>query len=182
MKKLLITSLIIAWIFILTTTTLAQTPVNYWTRGIAQSGKNIKVVATETAANGDTYVLINANGSSIFVGFDTGYSEVYVTTQADDAYLVKYDKDGFVYWALKIQGTGNETANCMHVDIDENIFIGGKFNSPSVNFSGVFTITSSNTSGTDAFFAKYNASGTCLFANKIGGVVGSNYAINAISA
>ena len=94
----------------------------------------------------------------------------------DNIFLVKFDKNGSVLWAKSVVGNGDDVAQYVTTDILGNVYITGSFSSPTLNFG---TTTLTNTSFYDLFLAKYDASGTLIWAkNPIGS---SNNFANAVT-
>ena len=84
-----------------------------------------------------------------------------------DIFIVKYDQSGDVVWAKSAGGIGDENALCISADIMENIYVGGWFYSPSINF-GIDTLINDNTNGLpQSFIVKYDHNGNVLWALKI---------------
>ncbi len=95
------------------------------------------------------------------------FSPIAVTNAGhDDMYLVKYDSTGTIVWATSVGDTGYEYGTSVAIDPSGNVLVGGGFSSPSVHI-GTTTLTSMGNS--DAFVAKYNNSGTAIWANSAGG-------------
>ena len=129
-----------------------------------------------TDNNGGNSISADPNGNVYATGY---YINTSITFDAvtlsnsgnADAFIVKYDGDGNVQWARSIGGSGVETGYCASVDAGGNIFIIGSFSSAVISI-GSFTLNNSDPSGTtsDAFIAKYNSSGTLMWAQSVGGV------------
>ena len=92
-----------------------------------------------------------------------------------DAFIAKYNSSGTCQWSEKIEGNGNDNIHCIKVDKADNICIGGSFNSLVLSFNNGISLINNegpknhNSFNDDAFIAKYNSSGTCLWAEKIEG-------------
>ena len=82
-----------------------------------------------------------------------------------DAFVVKYDTAGTVLWAKGAGGTSNDEAYGMDVDSNGNVLVCGYFNGNAT--FGTFLL--STTGNADIFIAKYDATGTVLWAKKAGG-------------
>jgi hypothetical protein len=80
-------------------------------------------------------------------------------------FIVKYDANGNVLWAKSPIGGGE--AISVSTDAGGNVFITGKFGSPTVTFGST---TLSNNGAFDIFIAKYDANGNVLWAQSAGGV------------
>ncbi|NBU34502.1 hypothetical protein EBZ38_09815 [bacterium] len=93
------------------------------------------------------------------------------------AFVAKYNSSGALLYRNRIDGAGSESVNAVATDTSGNIFVAGyvnMFSGTQANFYAtngstiVLTMGSFSgfTSGT-AFVAKYNTSGSLLFANRI---------------
>lgn len=79
-------------------------------------------------------------------------------------------------WAKSGTGSAQEFANTSCTDASGNIFMGGSFYSNPLQMG---TVTLNNSGGSDAYVAKYDANGTVLWAQKVGGT--GNEAISGVS-
>jgi len=70
-------------------------------------------------------------------------------------------------WANSINGTGDNRGNSIATDLLGNIYVSGKFNSPTITL-GANTLT--NSGGEDIFIAKYAPNGDILWAKSAGGI------------
>jgi len=84
-------------------------------------------------------------------------SYTFVADGLIDYFVAKYDAQGNLLWALKNGGSAQEWIEDLCVDDSGNIYITGGSMSPTIAFGGT---TYTNTSGSDKFVVKYNASGT----------------------
>lgn len=93
-----------------------------------------------------------------------------VNPQAGDAFIAQYDFTGNNVWVKKGGGVANDDCTDLGVDSSGNVYLTGSF------FQNAMfgTISLSSMTAVSVYVAKYNAVGTCLFANKIGSN-GSNY-------
>ncbi len=93
-----------------------------------------------------------------------------------DSFIAKYNPDGICQWAERIGGTDYDGITCIDVDSYGNIFVGGYFNSPTLNFNNSLTL---NFTGQIFYFntylAKYNVDGSCLWVKKIESTTTYNY-------
>ncbi|NCA80851.1 MAG: T9SS type A sorting domain-containing protein, partial [Sphingobacteriia bacterium] len=80
-----------------------------------------------------------------------------------DAFLAKYNSDGTLAWAKTVGGNGDDRGTALVSDSDGNIYITGGYESSSINF-GAATLTNSETYKDYMYVAKYNTSGTNLWA------------------
>ena len=90
-----------------------------------------------------------------------------------DAFIVKYDSNGFGTWATRIAGTGNERGSGITVDSNNNIIVTGSYSSNPVtiyNADGSTTLSLPNSGSSDTFIVKYNGStGAATWATRIAG-------------
>src|SRR6185503_13032448 len=95
----------------------------------------------------------------------------------NDIFLAKYDAAGRPLWAVRAGGTGQDAGYGVAVDADGNAYITGEFTDtatfesyPTPPGTPAFNLTAIGTSGgSDIFVAKYDPSGTCLWASRRGG-------------
>ncbi len=83
-----------------------------------------------------------------------------------DIYIVKYDPDGKPVWAMSAGGGFDDVAQGIAVDPSGNSYVTGYFYSPVIAFGP--TVLTNSGSG-DMFIAKYDTSGTVVWAKKAGG-------------
>ncbi len=93
-------------------------------------------------------------GTTTLLNVGTGFSALNI-------FLVKVDTAGNVIWAKGAGGAGIEGITSLTIDAGNNIYIGGYFQSPTISF-GSFTL--SNSGANNMFIAKYNSSGSALWA------------------
>ncbi|MFM1931973.1 MAG: hypothetical protein RL226_1276, partial [Bacteroidota bacterium] len=132
--------------------------------------------------NNDEYLqdAILANSTDIFytgsfagtVDFNPGAGISLLSSSGGsrDIFISRIDTAGNFSWANRIGSTGTDRAYGMTLDHDGNLIICGYFEG-TVDFNpgaGTTNLTSSGT--TDIFIAKYDASGSLIWAKKIGGV------------
>ena len=88
------------------------------------------------------------------------------TGNYQDFFIAKYDSVGNVVWA-KSAG-GNDLESCIDVSCDDsgNLFMVGRFDSPSLNFGSTTLINSGNS---DIFIGKYDSNGNLLWVKSAGG-------------
>jgi hypothetical protein len=88
-------------------------------------------------------------------------------TGTDDYFLAKYDATGLIKWVNTIGGPGNEQGMAVSLDASGNIYVAGRYTSPSI-LSGSLTNNSNSGLG-DIFILKYNSSGNIVWAKSYGG-------------
>jgi gliding motility-associated-like protein len=138
----------------------------------------------QVRSTAQTFWMQNAGGATIDEGMDVGvdgsgntYVTGYFTSAAvfgsstisssgiDDIFLAKLGPNGLYSWAVKAGGVNSDRALSIKTDNAGNSYITGYFYG-SATF-GSFTINSAGAQ--DVFIAKYNTSGTCLWAKSAGG-------------
>lgn len=85
----------------------------------------------------------------------------------NDGFMVKFNQLGERIWATYYGGTGEDAINCMTIDNDNNIYVGGSSESLSaIATPGTHKPTTTNG---DAFVAKFDTSGQRLWGTYFGG-------------
>ena len=100
-------------------------------------------------------------------------------TAGTAAFLIKYDSSGVAQWATLLDGTSADGGNSLAIDLLNNIYITGYYNSTvNVTVKNVSGNTQTNSSVTlpittggsnAAFLVKYDSSGTALWATYLDG-------------
>ncbi len=122
------------------------------------SGPSLGVDST-----GKVYLLGSFQGSN--VDFDPGVGVVNLNSEGlHDIFLAQYNSSGTLQWANGMGGTGPDFGNSLSLDSSGYAYITGYFQN-TANF-GVITMTSAGME--DIFLAKYNSSGTGLWAKGMG--------------
>ena len=128
-------------------------------------------------ADSATSIATDNAGNLCVTGYFNSASITFGTTiltnasaGTNDIFIVKYDISGNVTWAKRAGGTGNDNANDIAVDVNNNIYITGGFTSATLPF-GSTTLTNSNSGTKDIFYAKYDNSGAVLWAHNAGDVL-----------
>jgi hypothetical protein len=124
-------------------------------------------VATDTSGN--IVVVGSFKSQNIILGSTTLTNSV--ATNVNDLFILKYDSAGTFQWAKSPEGNGENNANSITTDVDGNIIVVGYFSIPNIIF-GSDILNNFATSGQDMFIAKYNTSGTCIWAKSAGGNYG----------
>ena len=147
-------------ILCLTQTTIAQAPDWIWARN-SGSVSNDYSNAVCTDAEGNVYITGTFQGSTITFGTHVlqNTSEGFL-----DFFVVKYDPQGNVIWAVSDGGTKDDYAYGICVDPVGNVFITGYFNSPTLAFGATTLVnTSTSVNAPDVLLAKYDPSGIALW-------------------
>jgi hypothetical protein len=140
---------------------------NYiWAIGLPGTN-NDQVRSVKTDAFGNIYIMgwfwgeIHMDPNDFNAGI-LGYSGA-----GEHTFVAKYDPSGALQWAFDLQGTtGHLTCSAFEIDNNGNIYIAG--NLPGTVGLDPLGGTSTTLTGTsDAFFAKYNSSGTLVYFNYI---------------
>lgn len=156
------------------------------------SSGNFLWVLTWTATSFHTAseIICDADGNIYLAGyyagtcdFDPGPDVFHLSGfgNRDELYVVKLDPEGDFIWAFTSTGDGNKYVNCLALDKDGDILLGGIFTGiadldPG---PGVVSFTAEGFFN-DLFFAKYNPDGQLVWAkSSIGTFQGS---VNGVSA
>ncbi|MBW6513682.1 MAG: PKD domain-containing protein [Candidatus Syntrophosphaera sp.] len=118
-------------------------------------------------------ISVDASGNSYVAGYFSGSISLGATTLTSsgyqDIYVAKISPTGNWLWARKVGGTGTELALDITVDTAGNAYVIGSFSSPTVAFGSTTLTRTAYSSSADVFVAKINASGTWVWAKKLGG-------------
>jgi hypothetical protein len=121
------------------------------------------------------YALATDPGNNIYVSgaFNSsnitfGTTVLNNTSSVDDMFLVKYDSMGTVLWARSGAGSANDIPTAARADNYGNIYVTGKFSSPTLTF-GTATLTNAGATGYDIFLVKYDLFGNFVWARSNGG-------------
>ena len=142
-------------------------------------GQRFELVKSAGGKGNDVSNGIYAGGKGIYI---TGSFKSTVlfdsasvsSTGEDDVFIACYTDSCKLKWLKKIGGKGEDIANCITGDDDENIFIAGYFNG-TISFGN----TELTSYGTDIFIVKYDSAGTIKWAKKAGGASNDYaYALN----
>ncbi|MEO8149741.1 MAG: SBBP repeat-containing protein, partial [Bacteroidia bacterium] len=113
--------------------------------------------------NNNVFITGRFAGSATF-----GTSNLISTAVSNDVFIAQLNPSGVFQWALSAGGSGSDDAYDASVDGAGNCYVAGYFHD-TISF-GTDTLMSSGND--DAFIAKYNSSGTALWAKRAGGVNG----------
>ena len=122
---------------------------NYWVPYIAVS------------PTGNIYMHGEFDYGDLAMGHDT-----LVSYGSSDIFVAKMDSSGNVDWARNIGGIQDEYPTCLKIDRDENVFIGGSYQSTTLNFQSFFI---ENNGVHNIYLAKLDSSGNELWAINAGG-------------
>lgn len=142
----------------------AQNPMWVKTAG-SSADEDTRDIGTD--ADGNVYITGTFSGT---VDFDpsTGTTSLTAPSAFSDAYLAKYTSSGNLIWVRQLTGTEHNFSSQMSVTATGDVYLTG-FYSGSMNVDPITTnITLVSTGAYDAFLAKYNSSGTLVWAKTFG--------------
>ncbi len=84
-----------------------------------------------------------------------------------DVFILKLDSSGNILWAKSAGGNNNDFASGISVDPFKNLYVSGYFSSNMILFDST-TFVNGHPSGLDYYLAKYDSSGTLLWATGAG--------------
>jgi Beta-propeller repeat len=149
--------------------------VKYNASGVVQwavnSGGTDAELGTDIAVDGSGNVYITGYFSSATAVFGPTASAPFSISLTNNSsgghevFVVKYNTNGQVQWAVKGGGTNNDQGDGIAVDGSGNVYVTGSFE--GIATFGSTTLTSSGSA--DVFVAKYNTNGVAQWAVKGGG-------------
>ena len=153
----------IVFLFLLVNSHLfCQTPNWAWAKsaGGIDSDNGSRI---ETDLNGNVFV------SGFFQSATIDFGNTTLTNSSpgsNDYFLVKFDQDGNVIWAISAGGDLDDEIYGLSIDTGGNIIVTGRFNS---SILPIGTTTLVNSGIYDIFTVKYDPDGNVLWAKKSGG-------------
>jgi hypothetical protein len=126
------------------------------------SKNNIYIVGIQ---NSSSFILYNANGA-------TGITKTG-SIGGFDGIVAKYSDTGYAQWGSNISGVNSDTVTTLSVDSDNNVIVGGHYNSNSITLynsnNSVNRTLLNNTSNTtnNGFLIEYNDAGFIQWASNI---------------
>ena len=117
-------------------------------------------------------VATDAMGNVYITGAFSSPTFTFGTTTLTNAgwlniFLVKYNSSGSIIWAQNAGGSIDDEAMSVTTDASGSVYIAGYFSSPTITFG---TTTLTNEGGYDIFLVKYDASGSVIWGNSVGGI------------
>jgi uncharacterized delta-60 repeat protein len=97
-------------------------------------------IATGIAINENAYVYLTGYFNSPFISFGNNCN--FWRVGSDDVFLGKFDLNGDLIWAKQSAGTLLERTHSVASNINDDVFITGYFQSPSITFDS-YTLTNS---------------------------------------
>jgi len=103
------------------------------------------------------------------VDFDPSSSTANISTQGGrDIFIVKYNSSGAYQWAKGLGGSSTDNGKGITVDNSGNVYVTGSFMGTADFDPSSSTANLTSAGGYDMFLAKYNSSGTYVWAKGIG--------------
>lgn len=112
------------------------------------------------------YVYVTGMFSSASITFDNNTITNTGNPSVGDIFIAKYDPNGNCIWAKSAGGNGNDFGMSITCDNNYNIYITGNYDGSPADFDN---ISLSSNSGIDVFVAKYDSSGSAIWAERAGG-------------
>jgi hypothetical protein len=145
---------------------------------IAKYGANGEVLwaksVVEYGYQGPRHIACDNMGNAYLVGGHSGDGTMILNGAAvgggtSHIFLVKYSPTGEILWTQTHGGssTSDIYESGITVDSNNNVYIGGSLNYPTINF-GRFTVTTPSTTQIQGFVLKYNSGGSVQWVNATG--------------
>jgi hypothetical protein len=141
-----------------------------WARSIGDVGGDNGINAA-IDSNGNVYVIGFFDSPYLAFGTDTIYNDNPGSTGAPDVFIAKFDVVGNPLWLKGVGGTSYDYASSITLNNSSNLFITGRFDSPSIIFG---TDTLYDHGNGDVFIAMYDSAGNSLWATNLGGTEHDN--------
>lgn len=138
-----------------------------WAKSLG-SGSNEEGRSIAVDASGNVYTTGYLTGSG---DFDPGPGVTTLTSAGStDVYISKLDASGNFVWAIRMGGTGPQSASAIALDNSGNIYLAGNFNNtidldPGSGFAGFTSLGAQ-----DVFIAKYDPSGNYVWSKQFGSI------------
>ncbi|UOK43681.1 MULTISPECIES: T9SS type A sorting domain-containing protein [Flavobacterium] len=133
---------------------------------------------------------LDSNGDLILSGtffgtvdFDPGPAVVTVSPNgSSDVFISKFDSNGNFVWVKNMGGAGSSHVRIqsLFLDTNNNIYLGGVFDSQADFNPGPGVNVLNAIQGLDGFFARYDSNGNYVWAKSIAGNGGNDY-INSVA-
>ncbi len=133
-----------------------------WASNIGAGGRGI---ALDQAGN----ILVTGSFSAT-VDFNPDPSLVNnLTASSTDVFVLKLNNAGGYVWAVKLGGTGADAGTAIAVGNNNNVYTVGTFNATADFDPGPLTENLASSGSTDIFISVLDASGSYVWAKKVGG-------------
>jgi hypothetical protein len=146
----------------LTLNSLAQTPNWVWAKSAGENNADEASSAT-TDGSGNIYVVGIYSDTISFNGA--------ILTPNNNLFIVKYDSNGNIIWARSADGNYSYVDERLNISTDHqgNFYVAGCFSSDSLVFGSQILTHLKKPAGQDIFLAKFDSSGTVLWAKSASG-------------
>lgn len=135
-----------------------------WARGLGSTAGGDFVGGITTDASSNVYVSGTYQAANMIVGTTT------LTPYGNyDAFVAKYNTSGTAQWAAKAGGGNDDYGYDITTDAAGNAYMSGTFSGTTIAVGSTNLTNSNPGTSTDAFVAKYSATGSVLWSNKAGG-------------
>ena len=131
------------------------------------------------SAGGTSYdegesINVDANGNVFVTGYFLSSTinfsgTILNNTGDDDLFVAKYDLNGILQWVKSASGSSTEKNASINIDAFGDIIVTGRFDSPTINFSGTTLTNTSSSLNSDFYIVKYNQAGNIVWAKNNGG-------------
>ena len=157
-------------------TTLTNNNIGYYDIIIAKYDANGNVIWAKSSGGTNTdqglCIATDTAGNTIIAGWfyspTITFGTITLTNNGgNDIFIAKYDTNGDVLWAKSSGGTGWDVGNSIVTDATGNIYMTGRFNSPTITFGTTSLTNISNVY--DIFIVKYDSNGNVIWAKSSGG-------------
>ncbi|MBL7998629.1 MAG: SBBP repeat-containing protein, partial [Candidatus Kapabacteria bacterium] len=127
-----------------------------------------RIYGISVLKNGDFVVTGNFASTVTFPGGST-----LTSSGGADGFIARFSSTGSEQWVRRIGGSGNDACARVVTDNDGNSYVTGFFNGTG-SFPGGSVANLTSAGADDGFVAKYDANGTPLWAQRVGGT-GSDF-------
>lgn len=136
-----------------------------WAKRIGSSADDIGY-SIALDSQGNVYATGTFTG---VVDFDPNANKYYLTSFAQNNFILKLDTNGNFVWAKKFEGSNYFFGHSIIVDRSGNVYTTGYFQQTLDFDPNATTYYLTSNGGTDAFISKLDSSGNFQWAKKIGG-------------
>ena len=131
-----------------------------WAKSVGGTGDDV-IRSVSSGIGGDMFVTGYFDSPTIAFG-----STTLTNAGSEDIFIAKYDAAGNVLWAKSVGGIDNDRGWSVSSDAGGNVFVTGRFSSPTIIF-GSTTLTPPVNSVDPMFIVKYDAVGNVLCASAL---------------
>jgi hypothetical protein len=126
-------------------------------------------------SSGNVYVIghSDSNPLTFYTTLGTSSGKQLSNSGNSDVFIAKYDTNGVVQWAAKVDGSSIDEGYGISADSSGNVYVIGHSDSTTLNVYSQNTTTPatqiSNSGGNDVFIAKYDTNGNVDWAANVAG-------------